>query len=837
MRSILKLLAFAGLTVVTIGTLRAADPAAPDLGALKQVAITACSETNGLKLLGADARQQIAVTGTYASGALRDLTRTVTYETSPAGIVAVDDKGLVSPLADGSTTLTVKTREGPSATLSVTVQKFHELIPINFPNQVVPIFTKLGCNSGGCHGKSGGQNGFRLSLLGFEPTEDFEHLVKEARGRRLFPASPTRSLLLLKATGTLPHGGGKRTDVGSDEYRLIVRWISQGMRYGSADDPVVKSIDVFPSQRVMARGGNQQLIVTAHYSDGSVEDVTRQALFEANEKEMAGVDAAGHVDVNQQPGDVAIMVRYQIKATVFRAMLPLGAPVENLPVAKNFIDDLVFKKLKAVGMPPSAICSDETFLRRVSVDIAGRFPTEKELNAFMADKDQAKRDRCIDRLLDSNDYADYFADKWSALLRNKRVSAGYAKGTFAFHDWIRDGMLTNKPYDAFVRDVITASGDIDDNPAVAWYRQVKDPTAQLEDVGQLFLGMRMHCAQCHHHPFEKWSQHDYYSFAAFFSTTSIKTAAQSGEETVYHRRGVAQATNPKTKQSVKPASPGSEPLDLTPDDDPREALAAWMTDRKNPYFAKSLVNRYWKHFFSRGIVEPEDDIRDTNPPTNPELLDALASHFAQGGYDMKDLIRTICRSSVYQLDSMPNAFNEVDKQNFSRYYPKRLEAEVLLDAVDALTATQSKFDGLPPGTRAIQLPDNFYNSSSYFLTVFGRPDSASACECERSGEASLAQSLHLLNAREIQDMLTAPTGRAAKLAGDVKRSDPEKIRELYHVAFSRDPDVSEMSAATSYIEQMLDKADKKDGTAAVMKKAYEDLVWALINTKEFSFNH
>ena len=761
----------------------------------------------------------------------------MTYETSPAGIIAIDEKGLVSPLADGSTTLTVKAKEGPSATLSVTVQKFHELIPINFPNQVVPIFTKLGCNSGGCHGKSGGQNGFRLSLLGFEPTEDYEHLVKEARGRRLFPASPTRSLLLLKATGTLPHGGGKRTEVGSDEYRLIVRWISQGMRYGSADDPVVKSIDVFPSQRVMARGGDQQLIVTAHYSDGSCEDVTRQALFEANEKEMAGVDASGHVNVNQQPGDVAVMVRYQIKATVFRAMLPLGAPVENLPVAKNFIDDLVFKKLKAVGMPPSAVCSDETFLRRVSVDIAGRFPTEKELVGFMADKDPAKRDKCIDRLLDSTDYADYFADKWSALLRNKRVSAGYAKGTYAFHDWIRDSILTNKPYDKFVGEILTASGDIDDNPAVAWYRQVKDPTAQLEDVGQLFLGMRMHCAQCHHHPFEKWSQQDYYSFAAFFSTTSIKAAAQTGEETVYHRRGVAQATNPKTKQSVKPASPGAAPLDLTVDDDPRESLAAWMIDRKNPFFAKSLVNRYWKHFFSRGIVEPEDDIRDTNPPTNPELLDALASRFSGSGFDMKDLIRTICRSNVYQLDSMPNAFNEVDKQNFSRYYPKRLEAEVLLDAVDALTATQSKFDGLPAGTRAIQLPDNFYNASSYFLTVFGRPDSASACECERSGEASLAQSLHLLNAREIQDMLTAPTGRAAKLAGDVKRNDAVKIRELYHVAFSRDPDVSEMSAATTYIEQMLDKADKKEETGAVMKKAYEDLVWALINTKEFSFNH
>ena len=838
MRSVTAQITFAAFALFATHALFAADPAAPDLGALKTVTINTSSEAaTSLHLRGADARQQLVVTGAYASGAMRDLTRQIQYDIAPAGIVKVDDTGIVIPLGDGSATITAKSKDGPSSTLAVSVEKFGTLIPVNFPNQVVPVFTKLGCNGGGCHGKSGGQNGFRLSLLGFEPTEDYEHLVKEARGRRLFPASPTRSLLLLKATGTLPHGGGKRTDIGSDEYRLITRWIAQGMRYGNAEDPIVTSIDVFPAQRIMARGGDQQLIVTAHYSDGSTEDVTRQALFEANEKEMASVDAAGHVTVNQQPGDVAIMVRFQIRATVFRAMLPLGAPVDNLPIAKNFVDNLVFNKLKAVGMPPSPICSDSTFLRRASVDIAGRFPTETEMQSFVADNDPAKRDKCVDRLVDSTDYADYFADKWSALLRNKRVNASFAKGTYAFHDWVRDGLLANKPYDVFVREIITASGDIDDNPAVAWYRQVKDPTAQLEDVGQLFLGMRMHCAQCHHHPFEKWSQQDYYSFAAFFSTTAIKNATRTGEETVYHRRGTAQAVNPKTKQSVKPASPGGEPLDLTPDDDPRTSLADWMTRRDNPFFARSLANRYWKHFFARGIVEPEDDIRDTNPPTNPELLDALASHFSGHGYDLKDLIRTICKSSTYQLDSLPNAFNEVDKQNFSRYYPKRLQAEVLLDSVTALTGSATNFNGLPPGTRAIQLPDNFFNNSSYFLTVFGRPDSASSCECERSGEASLAQSLHLLNAREIQDMLTAQAGRAAKLAADKDRSDIDKIRELYHVAFCREPEPSEMAASKGYIEQLQAKADKKDDKATIIRKSYEDIVWALINTKEFSFNH
>ena len=674
MRSFIALITFAiFMASAAPATFAIMTPPVAEVGALKQITIYAGVELAApLQLRGADARQQLAVTGLYASGATRDLTRLVRYEASPANVVQIDAAGLLSPLAEGSATVLARGADGVTGTLKVQVQQFAAQIPVNFPNQVVPIFTKLGCNSGGCHGKSGGQNGFRLSLLGFEPTEDYEHLVKEARGRRIFPASPTQSLLLLKASGTLPHGGGKRLAVGDDDYRLLVRWIAQGMRYGSSADPTVKSIDVYPVERTMPRGGMQQLVVTARYSDGSSEDVTRQALYEANEKEMASVDAAGHVNVNQQPGDVAIMVRYQARVAVYRAMLPLGAPVENLPPAKNFVDDLVFKKLKAVGMPPSALCSDETFLRRVTIDIAGRFPTDQELRTFVANPETSKRDKVIDRLLDSTDYADYFADKWSALLRNKRVNAGYARGTYAFHDWVRDSLLTNKPYDQFVREILTASGDMDENPPVAWYRQVKDPTAQLEDVGQLFLGMRMHCAQCHHHPFERWSQQDYYGFAAFFSNTAMKANPQTGEEIVIHRRGNASAINPKTKQPVKPASPGSAPLELSPDDDPRAALADWMTRPGNPFFARSLANRYWKHFFGRGIVEPEDDIRDTNPPTNPELLDALADHFAKSGFDLKDLVRTLCRSQVYQLDSLPNAFNEVDKQNFSRYYPKRL---------------------------------------------------------------------------------------------------------------------------------------------------------------------
>jgi hypothetical protein len=788
-----------------------------------------------LRLRGADIRRQVIVTAQLEDGSLIDYTRRVSYQVSPAGIVQVSNGGLVTPLADGTAKVTAKSNEGPSADLAVVVENSKRVRPINFANQIVPIFTKAGCNGGGCHGKSSGQNGFRLSLLGFEPAEDYEHLVKEARGRRLFPASPRNSLLLLKGTATLPHGGGKRFDADSDDYKLLVRWVAQGMPYGRTNDPTVERIDVFPGERTMPLNGEQQLVVLARYTDGSVEDATRSALFEPNDKEMAIVDTQGHVKVFGQPGDVSVMVRYQAKVAVFQAIVPLGAPVEALPPPKNFIDELVFKKLKKVGMPPSEVCDDSTFIRRASVDIAGRLPTPEETKKFLIDKDPLKRDRWIDYLLDSAEYADYFANKWSALLRNKRGDGTHMRGTYAFHDWVRDSLFENKPYDRFVREIVAASGDIGQNPPVAWYRQVKTPNTQLEDAAQLFLGLRLQCAQCHHHPFEKWSQQDYYAFGAFFSRIGRKAGNQPGEEIIYHKRGLPSAVNKKTQQTVQPAGLGTRPINPAPDDDPRQALVDWMVSKENPFFARSLVNRYWKHFFNRGLVDPEDDMRETNPPTNPELLQALAKNFADSGTDLKKLVRAICCSQTYQLSALPNKYNAVDRHNFSRYYPKRLTAEVLFDAVNQVAKADGKFDGLPPATRAVQLPDNSFNNSSYFLTVFGRPDSSSSCECERSQDASLAQSLHLLNAKEIQEKLAADQGRAALLASD-KRSSEEKIRELYYWVYAREPDTDELKFAKDYLEKKIKGKDEKETTASA-RRAYEDIVWALINTKEFLFNH
>ncbi len=817
-----------GATPVVTAAPEAKAPTAPGLGdpgQLLEVQVDSGRTTEGgFTLDGQDARQQLLVAGKFSSGQLRDLTSAATYETSPGGIVSVEKSGLVIPQADGTATITAKSAQGPAGTIKVTVVHFGHDPQVNFPNQIVPIFTKLGCNSGGCHGKASGQNGFKLSLLGFEPTEDFEHLVKEGRGRRLFPAAPDRSLLLQKPVGQMPHGGGTRLEVDSHSYRLMRRWILQGMPYGSDSDPTVARIDVLPAERTMAANSEQQLLVIAHYTNGVTEDVTGTVKFEPNNPEMAEVSITGLVKTLDLSGDVAVMARYQGQVGVFRASVPLGVPVESTPPVKNFIDELVFKKLKTLGVPPSATCDDATFVRRAAIDIAGRLPTPEETQKFLADTSATKREQWVDTLLASTDYADYFANKWNAILRNKRRNETYARGTRIFHDWIRDSLHANVPYDQIARQLLTATGEIGQNPPVAWYREVKETNEQVEDTAQLFLGLRIQCARCHHHPFEKWSQQDYYGFAAFFSRMQRKPGAQFGEERVVHSRGEPSATNPKTQKVVPPTGLGAAKAALSTEDDPRHALVDWMTAKDNPFFAPALVNRYWKHFFSRGLVDPEDDMRVTNPATNQELLGALSKHFIDSGFDLKNLVRTICTSQAYALASTPNDYNANDKQNYSRYYPKRLPAEVLLDAIDTVTESKTSFGGVPQGVRAVQLPDSSFGS--YFLTVFGRPESTSACECERSSEANLAQSLHLLNSSEVQGKLSATSGLAAALAGDKDRPREEKIRQIYLRIYSREPQSDEAAVALGHLSKSKDE-----------KLAYEDILWALINTKEFLFNH
>ncbi|MEQ9412094.1 MAG: DUF1553 domain-containing protein [Fuerstiella sp.] len=709
---------------------------------------------------------------------------------------------------------------------------------ISFVNDIAPVLTKAGCNTGVCHAKAGGgQRGFQLSLLGFEPQEDYESLVREGRGRRLFMAVPEQSLVLRKASGQTPHGGGIRLPVESRGYQLIRQWIEAGTPFRGQADPELVSVRVEPQRSVVAMNGQQQLTATAEYSDGSTRDVTQLALYETNAEAMASVSESGLVQVRDIPGKVAVMVRYQGKAAAFTAAVPLGAPVETLPPAKNFVDELVFANLKEIGIPPSPVCDDATFLRRVSLDIAGRLPTTEETLSFLSDTDSDKREQVIESLLRSPGYADFFANKWTTLLKNRRDDASDITSNFAFHAWIRDSLLSNKPYDQIVRELLAATGTVIGNPPVAWYKRVKEPKEQLEDVAQLFLGVRLQCAQCHHHPFERWSQDDYYSLAAFFSQVGRKPTDTRGEDLIFHKRGIATAVNMKTGEALKPAAFGDDVGEIGPDQDPRLRLADWMADPQNPFFAKAVVNRYWKHFFGRGLIEPEDDIRDTNPPSNPELLAALEQHFISSGFDLKELIRVMTRTSAYQLSATPNEHNLVDRQNYSRYYPRRLQAEVLLDAIDDLTGSKTTFANLPPGTRAVALPDNSYNRASAFLRVFGRPDSTSVCECERVQSSSLAQSLHLINSSEIRGKLAAGNGRALRLAASEAPVE-QRIRELYLTAFSREPRPDELQTAVAYLnEPLLDADGKPIAAGQAAKTNFQDLIWALMNSKEFLFNH
>lgn len=809
-------------------------------------------ERSGFALHGQDARHQLLLSSDEGRGPVIDRTREARFECEPVGIVAIDAQGLVAPLKSGHAVIRAWMPDGGVAATEVDVQLGADDTLVNFPNQIVPIFTKYGCNGGGCHGKIAGQNGFRLSLLGFEPREDYEHLVRESRGRRLSPAAPDSSLLLQKSIGTVPHGGGQRMDLDSHEYRVLRRWIAQAMPYGNDNDRKVASITVTPSVRQMARGSDQQLSVVATYSDGSTEDITRTAQYESNNLDMAEVTSAGLVKVRDLAGEVSIMARYQGQVTVYRASIPLGTVVTDFPTARGPIDQAVFSKLQSLGIPPSPLCDDQTFLRRATLDIAGRLPTLAEVDAFRREASaieepdasvamQQRREAVVERLLDSGEHADLFASKWSAILRNQHVNEETRFGAYAFHDWLRQSIFENQPIDQWVRELLTASGDVESNPAVVWLRQVSNTESRIEDAAQLFLGQRLQCARCHHHPYEKWGQGDYYQMAAFFSTIDRRDGTSPSEPRFISRIAKASAHNPKSGQGVSPAGLDSKSPDLKTYDDPREALADWMTSPDNPFFARSIANRYWKHFLGRGLVEPEDDMRVTNPPTNPELLDALAQHLVQSGFDARSLIRAICTSSTYQLSSAANELNLSDTNCYSRFYPKRLPAEVLLDAVDDVSGTRSQFDRMPYGTRAVQLPDTAF--ASYFLTVFGRPDSSTACECERMTAATLAQSLHLLNSKEMQSKLGADGSYASRWSSELgaksvsetslspveqlRATAPERIRELYLRALSREPTRSEASVALEYLIQKSNQ----------VREAYEDLIWGVVNSKEFLFNH
>jgi hypothetical protein len=781
-------------------------------------------EPASVELAGLEQTRQLLVTVRDTTGRLRDHSRTARYAVAPAGVVRVSGQGLVRVAGKGRAVITV-TAADQVARVRVRVGAADAERPLHFVNDIVPLLTRHGCNAGGCHGKASGQNGFKLSLFGFDPTFDYHAIVNEARGRRLFPAAPEHSLLLLKGAGLVAHGGGKRLPPDGEAYQTILRWIRQGTPVGDPSAPGLRRLELLPRQRVLDRQAAQQLAVLAHLDDGSVRDVTRHAQYQSNESAVAAVDEDGLVRTFQLAGEATVMARYQGRVAVFRAVVPLGKPIARYPdfPANNDVDRLMLARWKKLGLAPSELCSDSEFIRRLYLDLLGRLPTPAEARAFLADKRPARRAKLIDRCLEDRDYAAYWALRWGSILRNSQL-AGSEAAAYAFHDWLKDMIGRNRPYDELVRGVVAAAGEWQDAPAINWLWQMRDdPLHQpVSDTAQVFLGLRLQCARCHHHPYERWTQDDYYGLAGFFARLGRKGF---GEPPPYYssRTLTTAERNPRTGKPLEPKLLDGPVLEVAAEDDPRHKLVDWMARPDNPFFARALVNRLWGHLMGRGLIDPVDDMRETNPPSNPELLDALARDFIRSKFDVKHVLRTICNSRTYQLSSTPNEYNEHDRQNHARYFGKRLIAEVLLDAVDAVCGARTRFARMSRNARAVDLPHEGFGS--YFLDVFDRPPRSSPCECARGGGASLPAVLHLANSPEIENKIGGGDGRVARLIKE-KVAREKAIEELYLAAYARLPTEAERGRTLAYLKKQKD-----------LRQGLEDVVWALLNSREFLFNH
>jgi len=770
-----------------------------------------------IQLTGPGARQTLLIHGTREDGRVVDLTAQA--KVIPAdGRVVVVDGAVVRALTDGETAVQVRVAGN---ILNVPVRVIGSSGPrrYHFEKDIVTLFGRFGCNASGCHGKAEGQNGFKLSVFGFDPAADYTALVKEARGRRVFAAAPDRSLLLTKASGQIAHGGGIRIPAGSEAYETIRGWVAAGCPVGRADEPGVERIRVEPAERVLDMHAGQQLRVSARYTDGRIADVTHLARFQSNNDAVASVAADGRVTASDVPGETAVMASFMNEVAVGRVLVPRADKVD-FPILPehNLIDPVVDNKLRKLQIVPSGLADDAEFLRRAFLDLIGTLPTADEVRKFLADTDAQKRGKLIDGLLDRPEYADFWALKWSDVLRVDRQALG-ARDAYAYYRWVRESIVENKPFDRLTRELVTAEGPLDEVPAAAFYKAVPKPGEAANTLAQVFLGVRIGCAECHHHPFDRWGQSDYYGMAAFFTPVTVKKLGP-GEAVV--AQGEAMARHARSGESVRAMPLGGKAV--AGSGDRRADLAAWITAPDNPYFARNVVNRLWAHFLGRGLVEPVDDVRSTNPPSNPELHDALAKQFVESKYDVKAMIRLICASRVYQTASAPNATNRRDEQNYSRALFKRPGAEVMMDMVTQTTGVAEKFDGAPLGTRAIQLWDS--KVRHYFLRQFGRPSRASACECERNDEPNIAQVLHLLNSDFIHDRLRHDGGTIARLCRE-QADDRRVLEELWLTFLSRPPRPGELKPA-------FDHLGKKANTR---REAFEDIGWALLNTKEFLFNH
>jgi hypothetical protein len=773
-----------------------------------------------IELVGPDSRFQLLVDGLSNKGELADVTRRCQFKSLAPEIVRVSPEGVLQGLKDGKG-LVEASLDGKRIEVPVSVVGSAEPRRYNFENHVVPILGKFGCNSGGCHGKAEGQNGFKLSVFGFDPPADYRALTMEGRGRRVFPAAPERSLLLLKSSGGMAHGGGVRIDADSPEYQTLRGWIAAGLPVGSKDDPRVIKIELWPRERRLAMRQEQQLRVIATTSDGRRQDITALAQYQSNNEGLASVDAAGLVLAGETPGQVAVMATYMGCVDVFQAIVPRPESIEPYPtlVENNFIDGLVYRRLRQLNIAPSGQATDAEFLRRAYLDLIGTLPTSAEARRFLADERPDRRAKLVDELLGRDEFADYWALQWADLLRVDRQALGH-KPAYDYYRWIRESLAANKPLDQFVREILTAEGPLAESPQGYLFRVAAKPGEAASAVSQVFLGVRIECAQCHHHPHDRWSQTDYAGMTAFFSQLAT-TKSPLGD--ALEAKGDPQTKHPRSGETVFAHALGTAQPEKNPAGDRRRVLADWMTAADNPFFARNIANRVWARLLGRGLVEPLDDFRATNPPTNPELLDALGKHFVESRFDLKALIRTITASRVYQHSSAPNPTNIKDEQNYSRALWKRPAAEVLLDAICQVTGVPEKFDEVAAGGRAIELWDS--QVQHYFLRLFGRPVRKSVCECERNVEPSVAQVLHLLNSERVNAKIAHESGAVAKLVRK-HADDAALVEELYLSIYSRFPTDDERQTAVKFLQSAPGKR----------RQAAEDLTWTMLNSLEFVFN-
>jgi hypothetical protein len=807
----------------------------PNFAAAGEMRIVPCD----VSLEGPKATQRLLVLETTESLATGDRSSQAKWSSSNPDVVGVDAKGTVRAIGDGEATITADV-DGKKATVLVKTAKTKEPFEPSFRNHVIPLLTKIGCNSGACHGALAGKGGFKLSLRGYDPTTDHFVMTRQALGRRIDRTEPAKSLVLRKPTMAVSHGGGLKIEVGSSDYQLLADWIAAGAPGPTADDVRIKQLDVFPKAALLKPKDAMQVIVRATYSDGHTEDVTHWAKFNSSDDLVATVNEDGRVIVAGH-GEAAITVLFSNLVAASRVTSPFPNELDAGMFAKspryNAIDDLVLKKLEALRIPPSPPCTDAEFVRRAYLDAAGILPTPEEVHKFLGDKSADKRAKLIDALLERPEYVDYWSYKWSDLLliSSHRLSQ---PAVWSFHQFVRQSVADNKPWDSFARDVLTASGSSLKNGAANYFVLHKDVSDLTESTAVTFMGMSITCCRCHNHPLEKWTQDQYWSMANLFSRVALKNGDKSGEVDVqsqptgdvpHLRRGIPMPPTPLDGKALALDSPV----------DRRQYFADWLTAPENPYFARAFVNRVWRNFMGRGLVEAEDDLRQTNPPSNEELLEALAKDFVSHKCDAKYLIHRIMTSAAYQRSSKPAPGNTDDDRYYSHYLIHRLSAEVILDAYSQITSVPTPFtqvqagagdvrnyDGYPVGTRAQQLPDT--QVVSHFLDSFGRPERAQTCSCERQQDSSVGQALHVNNGKTLNDKIRAPNSRVeAWLKENI--GDEEAVNRIYQLALCREPTAKE---SQKFKDLMTKAAEEKTPRREIL----EDLFWAVLASKEFVFN-